>query len=191
MPYRVAPIAFAATAAMFSPLASADTFDLGNLSASGLKMKIRSFDAVYNGGFTDHYTFSLASLGTISGDMVEVDGYLKPGGVSKIKDLDVKSLVLEQKGVGGGYETIGADFSPENFSFASLSGGDYRLIVKGIVVPTVQYSPSSAVNGGMSRYSLMASTAPAIAPVPEIDNLIMTAMGLASVGFFWARRRKP
>lgn len=191
MRQNFATIALAAAVAAFAVPASADTFSLGNLSAVSPVSQTRSFNALYMGSFTDYYTFSVTTLSNVSGTTSEQDGYINLGWTFKVKDLEVSSLTLSKKNAGGTYSAITADASPEAFSFAALAGGDYRLTVSGSVTPMFTYSPSGTSNSAVSSYTLTASasTTTVAAPVPEASDLVMTALGLAGVGF-WARRRR-
>jgi hypothetical protein len=188
-----ATIAFAVATTAFMASASADTFSLGDLSAVSPVSQTRSFNALYSGSFTDYYTFSVASLSTVSGTTTETDGYVNFGWTFKVKDIEVSSLSLSKLAGDGTYSVIAADASADAFNFAALVGGDYRLAVNGVVAPTVfTYSPTGTPNDAVASYTLTAtaSTTTAVAaPVPEAADLALTAVGLAGVAF-WSRRRR-
>jgi hypothetical protein len=191
MRHAFATIAFAVASTVFVAPAMAVSVDLGNLSAVSPVSSTRSFDVLFDGAFTDYYTFSIDSLSNVSGTTAEQDGYLAVslGWVFKVKDLDISTLSLSKLTSGGTYSTIVADSSPESFSFAALTGGDYRLTVNGSITPMFSYSSTGSANDAAASYTLTASSSTIAAPVPEASDLALTAIGLAGVAF-WSRRRR-
>lgn len=119
--------------------------------------------------FTDYYTFSIASPGSVSGNIFDTSYIL-----FFTKDVNLKSLTLTSA---GSSIAIAQDTSPNTFSFSGLSSGSYTLAVNG------------SVGGGLGILGLYSGSIKAVAsPAPEASDLMMTALGLGGVA--WLVRRK-
>jgi hypothetical protein len=178
----LAAVAFAMVAPAF-----ATNFDLGNLTVASPVSQTQSFGALYFGGFTDYYTFTIDNPSTVSGTVAETDGYAQVLFWNlKLKDLDVTSLTLSKLGDSGFTKIV--DGTPDTFSFATLTGGTYKLQVDGNVQLALASGGSNPPNGAVSSYTITASAASVASAAPEAADLVLTALGLAGVGF-WARRR--
>ncbi len=180
-------LCLAACAAVMSLPAMADTYSLGNLSLSSPVSRTHTFSVSYEGCFTDYFNFSINTPSRVSGTTTEDDGYLGTRWNFHVLDIDVSSVSLARKNSHGQFVSLRSDSTPEQFSFASLAGGDYRLIVNGRV--TERNARSSLRGADAPSYTLTASAAPIASATPEASDLAMTVLGLAGIGF-WTRRSK-
>lgn len=165
---RVASIALALAAVVSH--AEAKTENLGVLTSSGTTFG-NSFTS--NTSFTDYYTFTIASSGTVSGTTVDTSYILLFS-----KDVTLNSLTLT---AAGSSTVLAQDLSADSFSFSGLAAGDYQLAVNGSVSGTL------AASGSYSG-TIKAVAAPVASAAPEPADVMLTAMGLAGVGFLVRRR---
>ncbi|MEQ1685926.1 MAG: FxDxF family PEP-CTERM protein [Burkholderiaceae bacterium] len=119
--------------------------------------------------FTDHYSFSLSSLGDVTGGLVNFWLWSN-------NDVNFSSVAI----TGGGYSGTDSNVA-DGFSFAGLSAGTYDLAVSG-------YLGRGEYLGGYT--GAISSTATVAAPVPEPETYAMLMLGLAGVGFAARRRNK-
>lgn len=164
---RIAALALALAACG----AQAKTEDLGVIDSSGTLFGNIFFSSVSD--FTDYYTFQIADSGTVSGKTIDTSYVLL-----FTKDVVLKSLTLTSS---GSSDVIASDTSPDSFSFAGLSAGDYTLAVNGSV------SGTWAIAGAYSG-TIKAQSASVASPAPEPADLAMTLVGLAGVGWLVRRR---
>lgn len=123
----------------------------------------------WSANFTDHYSFSLSSLGDVTGGLVNFLFF-------QSNDVNFNSVAI----TGSGFSGIDTD-SADGFSFAGLSAGNYDLAVSG-------YIDRNQLMGGYT--GAISSTAAVAAPVPEPETYAMLMLGLAGVGFAARRRNK-
>lgn len=167
---RLAFVAVALAAAVSQ--ASAKTENLGVLTSTGTTFG----NTFYNNtsGFTDYYTFSIASPSTVSGSTTDTSFILL-----LTRDVQLSSLVLT---TAASSTVLAQDVTASSFTFSGLTAGDYKLAVNGAVTGF----------GGVGSYSgtikAVAST-PVAAPVPEASDIALTVVGLTGVAFM-VRRRK-
>lgn len=170
---RIAFVALALAAAVSQ--ASAKTEDLGLLTSTG-----KTFGNTFTSNvssFTDYYTFSIADPGTVSGTTVDTSYVLL-----LTKDVTLTSLVLT---TATSSTQLAKDTTANSFTFSGLSAGNYKLAVNGSVSGFL--AGSGSYSGTIKAVS--SATAPVAAPVPEAADIVLTAVGLAGVGFM-VRRRK-
>lgn len=132
------------------------------------------------GKFTDYYSFSLSGESTIIGSTSSRD--------SLWQDISLSSVLL-QAWSGTGWTTwSGAssnpDASPDNFSFAGLGGGQYRLALSGYLAPQID------LRDPLRPASYQGTLRAIAAPVPEPAALALAVVGLLGVGTLAARRRR-
>ena len=160
-------LALGAPAAMAAQC-TGDGYGLGSIGAAPRSFKSQCFSTSSSPGasFTDHYSFSIAALGNVSGGVVD---FL----VFQWNDVNLDSVVVSGQG------QLRADNSAaDGFSFAGLAAGDYDLAVSGYLDPGQLF-------GGYSG-----SISSVAAPVPEPETYAMLMFGLAGVGFAARRRNK-
>ncbi|MCH8179248.1 MAG: FxDxF family PEP-CTERM protein [Proteobacteria bacterium] len=156
------------------------TTDLGQLGAADTTFGNTFYRST---SFTDYYTFSIATPGTVSG--TTSDGDLFSAFLSFSKDVVLNALVLTNTAVNALYGfdvAIPVDGSTNTFSFANLSAGSYTLLAAGTV--TLGETPSASYTGTIRTTASVAS------PAPEPADLALTAMGLAGVALMLRRGRK-
>lgn len=169
-----------ATAVVAMP-AWALTKDLGQLGSTDAAFG-NTFSSNVS-SFTDYYTFSIASSGTVSGtskDAATTYMWLS-------KDVTLSSLVLKSTDLSttfGSDLTIATNGSTNTFSFAGLAAGSYKLVVNGSV------SGSSSLTASYSGTikTTASAVAPVASPAPEASDMAMTLLGLGGVGWLVRRR---
>lgn len=119
--------------------------------------------------FTDHYSFSIASLGNVAGGFLD---FL----VFEWYDVNLSSVVVSGQG-----QVRSDSNAADGFSFAGLAAGNYDLAVSG-------YLDNRQWSGGY--VGAISSSASVAAPVPEPETYAMLMLGLAGVGFAARRRNK-
>jgi hypothetical protein len=159
-----------AVAAMASQVQAA-TKDLGALTSSGTTFGNTFFTNVSN--FTDYYTFSIATPGTVSGTTVDTSYVL-----FFTKDVVLNSLTLTS---GGSSTVIAKDTTADSFTFQNLAAGSYTMAVNGSV------SGLLAAYGSYSG-TIKAVSSPVSSAAPEPADLALTLVGLAGVGYMVRRR---
>ncbi len=156
----------AASLVLASSLASANAYDLGDLTSTTTDFDVPASAA---GFFTDTFQFSLSTLSTF--------GALATSSITSISEfLDIE-LVGSTSGTT--YDIAGV-FSVAEYTEVStgaptwLSAGDYVLSISGIA-------------GDISTgYTVNTVTS----PVPEPSSIALMLGGLGLVGFMAARRKK-
>ncbi len=157
--------------------------DLGTLSAADTTFGNTFYDVTP--GFTDYYTFTIGSAGTVSG--TTNDGSLLKALVSFDRDVVLTSLILGSTSFGSYYGvdlSIPFDGTTNTFSFSGLNAGTYKLAVTGYVTGLTFSSGSASYTGTIRTSSSVAS------PAPEPADMALTAMGLAGVALLLRRSRK-
>ena len=160
-------LALGAPAAMASQC-TGDGSSLGTVGAAPTSFASECFRTFSSPGasFTDHYSFSIAALGNVSGGLVD---FL----VFQWNDVNLSSVVVS------GLGQVRSDSTPANgFSFAGLAAGNYDLAVSGYLD---RRQPLGGYSGSISSVA---------APVPEPETYAMLMLGLAGVGFAARRRNK-
>ena len=159
------------------------TSDLGTLTSADTTFGNTFYQATPS--FTDYYTFSIGSAGTVSG--TTNDGDFLSAYLSFDRDVVLTTLILSNTSLSSYY---GADLSiPTNgatntFSFGGLNAGTYKLSVTGYVAALPFASGSASYTGNIRTTASVAS------PAPEPADIALTAMGLAGVGLLLRRSRK-
>lgn len=176
MQFSFGPILVALAMATAASHAVAKTENLGALSASGTTFGNTFY--TNTSAFTDYYTFSIANPGTVSGTTTDTSFILL-----LTRDVALSSLVLTSA---SSSTVIAKDTTTSAFTFSGLSAGSYKLAVNGSVTG---FGGIGSYSGTIKAVSSTTTTAPVAAPVPEASDLVLTAMGLAGVGFM-VRRRK-
>lgn len=175
---RIKHIVVAVSIALVGVAASAKTESLGTLGANGA-----TFGNTFWGwgGFTDYYTFSLTGGGSAVGSAVAYD--------SIVQDIKLTSVSL-QSWTGSAWAdwlgtagSPGKDFTPSEFSFSGLGGGDYRLAVAGKVNFQIDFSDP------LRPASYQGTVRSIAAPAPEPGALGMALLGLLGVSFAALRRK--
>ena len=143
--------------------------NLGNLGAAPTTIAAQCFRTTGSpdAGFTNHYSFSISSLGDLTGDLANTL-------VFRFNDVNFSSVALS----GAGYSGIDTDAS-DGFRFGGLAAGTYDLAVSG-------YLDRFQLRGG---YTGAVSATSFAAPVPEPETYGMALLGLAGVGLVTRRRR--
>ena len=177
----VAALAVLLAAPTMAATCNGTTSNWGNLGPPGFKSFGESFSS--QGSYVDCYSFSLTSAATSFGGVTERDYWLNS------LDIDVTSISLFSGGVLGGQTNgalIGADYSPSQFSFGSLSAGVYTLAVASNVTWDWGLYPYVSYKGNISTAATSVAS-----PAPEPESFAMMLAGLAGVGAMVRRRKQP
>ncbi len=160
-------LALGAPAAMASQC-TGDGFGLGAIGAASRSFASQCFRTLSSPGasFTDHYSFSIAALGNVSGGLVD---FL----VFQWNDVNLSSVVVSGQG-----QVRTDNSAADGFSFAALGAGNYDLAVSG------------SLDRGQLFGGYTGSISAVAAPVPEPETYAMLMLGLAGVGFAARRRKK-
>lgn len=175
---RITHIAVAVSIALMSVAAAAKTESLGTLTTTNTTFGNRFWGW---GAFNDYYTFSLGSEASAVGTTVSYDSILQ--------DITLSSVSL-QTWTGSAWAdwlgtpvSPGKDFTPSEFSFSGLGGGDYRLAVAGKVGFQIDFSDP------LKPASYQGTIRSIAAPAPEPGALGMALLGLMGVSFAALRRK--
>ena len=143
--------------------------NLGALGAVPMKFTAQCFRTFGSpdGGFTSHYSFSVSTVGDLTGNLANTL-------IFKSNDVNFSSVALS----GAGYRGIDTDAS-DGFRFGGLSAGTYDLTVSGYLD---RFQSRGGYTGAVSATSFAA-------PVPEPETYGMALLGLAGVGLVVRRRR--
>lgn len=171
-------LAIAASLAIIGPASAAtctSTSNFSTISTPGLTVLGNGFGSIQH--FSDCYTFTLDTPGSVSGHAWELD-------LSWVRNIDLTSVSLS----GGSLPSTLVDTSPGSFSFGNLIAGAYRLIITGDVTG----QNGGFLGGGVVGYGgLFTTAAVQAAPVPGpiagagLPGLLMALGGLIA----WRRRR--
>lgn len=186
MSYRLAPLALVLTLLSTSALADTTNTSLGTLGTGSTTFG-RTFSSNMP-SFTDFYTFSIGSSGTVSGTTTDANLWFT-------RDVVLSSLVLTSLNssiIYGTDNVIPTNGTTNSFSFTNLTSGDYKLAVNGRATASWRYK--SSYSGTLSTTPSVSqgsgsTTAPVASPAPEASDLAMTVLGLAGVAWL-VRRRK-
>ena len=158
--------------------------NLGTVGKSGVEFG--NFFKKATTGFTDYYTFTIGTAGTVFGTTTDVT----PSKSSwKYDAEDAKDVVLTYLALGNTSfsKAYGRDLSiPTNgttnsYDFGLLEAGTYKLAVSGYV--------TRGDSDGASYSGVIRTSASVASPAPEPADLALTVMGLAGVGFMLRKHR--
>lgn len=163
----------AAALASIAPSAGAKTEDLGVLGSS-FELFGNNFSS-RTPSFSDYYTFTIGSSGTVAGGTIEFD-------VGRLYNVNVTSLSLSGGTLSTAlFDTISSGIV-NTFEFSGLGVGTYTLAVSGSVTGRFGGAYEGVIRA-------VAAPAPVASAVPEPADYLMTFAGLAGVALL-VRRAK-
>jgi hypothetical protein len=163
-----AAVFLAMSAPAMAVVCTGDNTNLGAATSTPISFASQCFRTFSPAGnaFTDHYSFSTTTLGSVAGNLVN---FL----IFNFNDVNLGSVSLS----GAGFNGLDSNLT-DGFSFAGLSAGSYNLSVTG------------SLSRGQFFGGYTGSIASIAAPVPEPETYAMMLIGLAGVGLVARRRNK-
>lgn len=175
---------FISTASVaFSAFGLASTASANNANLGPLK-STNSFYYGHGGGgaeFTDVYSFSIAQASNVFGRILYTSEttYTVDPVVPVFSKVTIGAVFLR---AADSATVLASDYSPEQFTFANLSAGNYKLYVNGF-----QYL--SAIFDGAYVGVLNANSA-STSSVPEPSVTALTLLGLGVAGLLKRKSRR-